>query len=51
LTGENVPALIPAAIDQDPFWRITRDIASSLGIINLHKFIVGFYLGLVKAER
>jgi len=31
LTGENVPALIPAAIDQDPFWRITRDIAQKLG--------------------
>ena len=31
LTGENVPALIPAAIDQDPFWRITRDIAPKLG--------------------
>lgn len=31
LTGENVPALIPAAIDQDPYWRITRDIALKLG--------------------
>lgn len=31
LTGENVPALIPAAIDQDPFWRITRDVAQKLG--------------------
>ena len=31
LTGENVPALIPAAIDQDPYWRITRDIAQKLG--------------------
>jgi tryptophanyl-tRNA synthetase len=31
LTGENVPALIPAAIDQDPFWRLTRDIAPKLG--------------------
>ena len=31
LTGENVPALIPAAIDQDPFWRITRDLAQKLG--------------------
>lgn len=31
LTGENVPALIPAAIDQDPFWRITRDIAAKIG--------------------
>jgi tryptophanyl-tRNA synthetase len=31
LTGENVPALIPAAIDQDPYWRITRDIAAKMG--------------------
>jgi len=31
LTGENVPALIPAAIDQDPYWRVTRDIATKLG--------------------
>jgi tryptophanyl-tRNA synthetase len=31
LTGENVPALIPAAIDQDPYWRITRDIATKMG--------------------
>jgi tryptophanyl-tRNA synthetase len=31
LTGENVPALIPAAIDQDPYWRVTRDIAQKLG--------------------
>jgi tryptophanyl-tRNA synthetase len=30
LTGENVPALIPAAIDQDPYWRVTRDIAEKL---------------------
>lgn len=31
LTGENVPALIPAAIDQDPYWRVTRDIATKIG--------------------
>jgi len=31
LTGENVPSLIPAAIDQDPYWRVTRDIAQKLG--------------------
>jgi len=31
LTSENVPALIPAAIDQDPYWRVTRDIAEKLG--------------------
>ncbi len=31
LTGENVPALIPAAIDQDPYWRVTRDVAQKIG--------------------
>jgi len=31
LTGENVPSLIPAAIDQDPYWRVTRDISQKLG--------------------
>ncbi|MFH0711312.1 MAG: tryptophan--tRNA ligase [Candidatus Aenigmatarchaeota archaeon] len=31
LKKKNVPCLIPAAIDQDPHWRITRDIASKLG--------------------
>ena len=27
----NVPVLIPAAIDQDTYWRITRDVAPKLG--------------------
>ncbi len=31
LRGEKVRVLIPAAIDQDPYWRIARDIASRLG--------------------
>ncbi len=31
LKGTNVPCLIPAAIDQDPYWRITRDVAAKLG--------------------
>jgi len=31
LTGEAVPCLIPAAIDQDPYWRVARDIAPKLG--------------------
>jgi tryptophanyl-tRNA synthetase len=30
-TGKPVPCLIPAGIDQDPYWRITRDIAKKLG--------------------
>ena len=31
LKGENVPCLIPCGIDQDPHFRVTRDVASSLG--------------------
>lgn len=31
LKGKKVPCLIPCAIDQDPYWRITRDVASRLG--------------------
>ena len=31
LYGEEVYVLIPAGIDQDPYWRIARDIAPSLG--------------------
>lgn len=31
LYGEEVPTLIPAAIDQDPYFRLARDIAESLG--------------------
>lgn len=31
LKGRNIPCLIPAAIDQDPHWRLTRDAASKLG--------------------
>jgi len=49
LTGENVPALIPAAIDQDPFWRITRDIAPKLGYYKpaqIHnRFLPGLGIG------
>lgn len=49
LTGENVPALIPAAIDQDPYWRITRDIASKLGYYKpaqIHnRFLPGLGIG------
>lgn len=31
IEGANIPCLIPAAIDQDPYWRMTRDIAEKLG--------------------
>ena len=49
LTGENVPALIPAAIDQDPYWRITRDIAAKMGYYKpaqIHnRFVPGLGVG------
>ena len=31
IEGRKVPVLIPAAIDQDPYWRVTRDIADRMG--------------------
>ncbi|MDH2905860.1 MAG: tryptophan--tRNA ligase [Methanomassiliicoccales archaeon] len=31
LAGENVPCLIPCGIDQDPHFRVTRDVAPLLG--------------------
>jgi tryptophanyl-tRNA synthetase len=31
IEGRPTPVLIPAAIDQDPYWRITRDIAEKIG--------------------
>lgn len=31
IEGKLTPVLIPAAIDQDPYWRITRDIAEKIG--------------------
>jgi tryptophanyl-tRNA synthetase len=30
IEGKSVPVLIPAAIDQDPYWRMTRDIAERM---------------------
>src|SRR5579885_1605396 len=31
MEGKPTPVLIPAAIDQDPYWRVTRDIAEKIG--------------------
>ena len=30
IEGRRVPVLVPAAIDQDPYWRITRDVADRM---------------------
>ncbi|MHA2142511.1 MAG: tryptophan--tRNA ligase [Candidatus Thorarchaeota archaeon] len=29
--GKTTPCIIPCAIDQDPYWRVTRDVAERLG--------------------
>ncbi|MEM3642220.1 MAG: tryptophan--tRNA ligase, partial [Candidatus Bathyarchaeia archaeon] len=51
LTGENVPALIPAAIDQDPYWRVTRDIAQKLGYHKPAQMHCRFLPGLGKGGK
>ena len=30
-SGEKIPCLVPAGIDQDTYWRMTRDVAEKLG--------------------
>ncbi len=48
-TGKNIPCLIPLACDQDPHFRITRDIAPKLGYYKpaiIHsKFLPGLGAG------
>ena len=51
VAGENVPALIPAAIDQDPYWRITRDIAPKLGYYKPAQIHCRFLPGLGKGGK
>jgi tryptophanyl-tRNA synthetase len=51
LTGENVPALIPAAIDQDPYWRVTRDVAQKLGYQKPAQIHCRFVPGLGKGGK
>ncbi len=49
LQGRNIPCLIPAAIDQDPYWRMTRDVAPKVGFYKpaqVHcKFLPGLGVG------
>jgi tryptophanyl-tRNA synthetase len=51
LTGDIVPSLIPAAIDQDPYWRITRDIAPKLGFYKPAQIHCRFVPGLGKGGK
>eukprot|EP00800_Vazella_pourtalesii_P002435 TRINITY_DN1228_c0_g1_i1.p1 TRINITY_DN1228_c0_g1~~TRINITY_DN1228_c0_g1_i1.p1 ORF type:complete len:415 (+),score=124.68 TRINITY_DN1228_c0_g1_i1:57-1301(+) len=42
----DVPCLIPCAIDQDPFFRVTRDVAPRLGYQKPSTFYSSFFPGL-----
>ncbi len=45
------PVLIPAAIDQDPYWRITRDIAEKMGYYKPAQIHSKFIPGLTSNEK
>jgi len=51
LVGHNVPCLIPAAIDQDPYWRITRDVAPKLGFYKPAQIHCRFVPGLGRGGK
>lgn len=56
IEGKNTPVLIPAAIDQDPYWRLTRDVADRMGYYKpaqIHsKFLPGLgMLGKMSSSR
>jgi tryptophanyl-tRNA synthetase len=47
----NVAVLIPAAIDQDPYWRMTRDIAERLGYYKPAQVHAKFLPGLGRGGK
>ena len=49
--GVNIPCLIPAAIDQDPYWRMTRDIAEKLGYYKPAQIHAKFLPGLAEGGK
>ncbi len=51
LINQSVPCLIPAAIDQDPYWRVTRDIAPKLGYYKPAQIHCKFLPGLGKGGK
>ena len=51
LSGHNVPCLIPAAIDQDPYWRVTRDVAPKLGFYKPAQIHCRFVPGLGRGGK
>jgi tryptophanyl-tRNA synthetase len=51
ISGKSVPCLIPAAIDQDPYWRIARDVAPKLGYPKPAQIHSKFLPGLGKGGK
>ncbi len=51
LKGKNIPCLIPAAIDQDPYWRPSRDVAPKLGFYKPAQIHCKFIPGLGKGGK
>ncbi len=51
ITGKSVPCLIPAAIDQDPYWRIARDVAPKLNYYKPAQIHCKFLPGLGKGGK
>jgi tryptophanyl-tRNA synthetase len=49
--GRKVAVLIPAAIDQDPYWRMTRDIAEKMGYYKPAQMHAKFLPGLGKGGK
>jgi tryptophanyl-tRNA synthetase len=51
LTSKNTPCLIPASIDQDPYWRVARDVAPRLGFYKPAQIHGKFLPGLIKGGK
>lgn len=49
--GRNVACLIPAAIDQDNYWRMTRDIAEKMGYYKPTQIHAKFLPGLAQGGK
>jgi len=49
--GKNTPCIIPCAIDQDPFWRVTRDVAERLGYYKPASIQCSFVPGLKEGGK
>jgi tryptophanyl-tRNA synthetase len=51
IAGKNVPCLIPHAIDQDPHFRVTRDVLPALGYLKPASIHCKFFPGLKRTGK